>query len=87
MKSGTIFDNLLITDDAQLAKDECDKILKETVAGEKKMKDAKEEEDRKAAEAAAADEDEEEEEEEEEDVEGEDEIVRSKYITLVSWIK
>lgn len=62
-----MFDNFLMTDDVSLAKDECDKIMKETVAGEKKMKDAKEEEERKAAEAEAETEDDDEEEDEDED--------------------
>merc|ERR1719313_2971293 len=49
VKSGTIFDNLLITDDVEAAKAAADKI-KEGMEAEKKMKEAKDEEDRKKAE-------------------------------------
>uniref|UniRef100_F6Z781 Calreticulin n=2 Tax=Ciona intestinalis TaxID=7719 RepID=F6Z781_CIOIN len=47
VKSGTIFDNFLMTDDADFAKSECENILSTTVKGEKKMKDAHDEEERK----------------------------------------
>merc|ERR1712110_1025725 len=46
VKSGTIFDNLLITDDVDAAKAAADKI-KESMGAEKKMKEAKDEEKRK----------------------------------------
>merc|ERR1712178_490051 len=46
VKSGTIFDNLLITDDVDAAKAAADKI-KESMEAEKKMKEAKDEEKRK----------------------------------------
>merc|ERR1712196_542755 len=46
VKSGTIFDNLLITDDVDAAKAAADKI-KEGMEAEKKMKEAKDEEKRK----------------------------------------
>merc|ERR1719439_245764 len=49
VKSGTIFDNLLITDDVEAAKAAADKI-KVSMEAEKKMKEAKDEEDRKKAE-------------------------------------
>merc|ERR1719453_960613 len=49
VKSGTIFDNLLITDDVETAKAAADKI-KTSMEAEKKMKEAKDEEDRKKAE-------------------------------------
>jgi len=54
VKSGTVFDNFLITDDADVAKKECDNILDTTVKGEKKMKEAHEEEERKKADEEAA---------------------------------
>merc|ERR1712164_53712 len=46
VKSGTIFDNILITDDVDAAKAAADKI-KEGMEAEKKMKEAKDEEKRK----------------------------------------
>merc|ERR1711988_548693 len=49
VKSGTIFDNLLITDDVEVAKTAAEKI-KVSMEAEKKMKEAKDEEDRKKAE-------------------------------------
>ena len=46
----------MITDDPAFAKSECEEILKTTVKGEKKMKDAHDEEEKKkAAEAEAED--------------------------------
>lgn len=60
VKSGTIFDNILITDDEKEADDAADVILKETIEGEKKMKKELDEEERKKekeAEAAKADSD------------------------------
>jgi calreticulin len=52
VKSGTIFDNFLFTDDAEYAK-EAAAGFKATQDGEKKMKDAQDEEERKKAEAEA----------------------------------
>lgn len=46
VKSGTIFDNILITDDVEMAS-KMAKIVKTTQEGEKKMKEAQEEEKRK----------------------------------------
>lgn len=46
VKSGTIFDNILITDDIELASDIASGV-KNTQAGEKKMKEAQDEEQRK----------------------------------------
>lgn len=54
VKSGTIFDNFLISDDIEEAKAAADKIMAETVVGEKKMKEAHDEEEKKKAEEAAA---------------------------------
>merc|ERR1711998_170173 len=53
VKSGTIFDNLLITDDVDAAKAAADKI-KEGMEAEKKMKEAKDEEKRKKDEGGRA---------------------------------
>lgn len=50
VKSGTIFDNLLITDDAAHAKKYAEKTWKVTAEGEKKMKDKQDEVERKRAE-------------------------------------
>merc|ERR1712055_1105092 len=77
VKSGTIFDNILITDDIDLAKAQGDEVFKATKEGEKKMKDAQDEEERKKAEEEqkAAGDAESPEDEDEEDFEdsGEDE--------------
>lgn len=53
VKSGTIFDNVLITDDLEYAA-EAAKTAKATQDGEKKMKDAQDEEERKKVEAEAS---------------------------------
>jgi len=50
VKAGTIFDNILITDDIELAKSQGEEVFKATKEGEKKMKDAQDEEERKKAE-------------------------------------
>lgn len=52
MKSGTIFDNLLITDDLAYASKIAEG-AKATQSGEKKVKEAQDEEERKKAEAEA----------------------------------
>lgn len=52
VKSGTIFSNLLFTDNPETAK-EAASVFKTLQEGEKKMKDAQDEEERKAAEAEA----------------------------------
>ena len=68
VKSGTIFDNFLITDDEKYAEEFGNETWGETKDAEKKMKDEQDEEERKKAEEAAkAMEEEEEEEEGEED--------------------
>merc|ERR1712127_634793 len=85
VKSGTIFDNILITDDVAEAEERAKKYFEPTQAGEKKMKDAQDEEESKRREEEAKkreeeeglkedddfeeEEDEEEEEEEDEDFE------------------
>ncbi|XP_073977103.1 calreticulin [Rhodnius prolixus] len=72
VKSGTIFGNLLVTDDPEEAKTAAE-IVKEMQAGEKKMKEAQDAEENKKAEESMAsttktdDEDEDEDEEEEEE--------------------
>jgi len=65
VKSGTIFDNFLMTDEVEVAKERAQNILDTTVVGEKKMKE--EEEKKQAEEEAAAAEEEDEDEEEIED--------------------
>merc|ERR1719342_1912996 len=81
-KSGTIFDNMMITDDPAEAKAAGEALWAVTKEAEKKMKDAQDEEERKKAEAEAGekadDEDDEDlddldEEEEDEIKEGDDE--------------
>jgi len=50
VKSGTIFDNILITDDPAYAKKYAEQTWKVTAEGEKKMKDKQDEDERKRAE-------------------------------------
>merc|ERR1711988_224306 len=66
VKSGTIFDNLLITDDVEVAKTAAEKI-KVSMEAEKKMKEAADEEKRKKAEEDRAKAEEERKKKEEED--------------------
>merc|ERR1712003_464452 len=81
VKSGTIFDNVMITDDPEAAKKAGEDLWAVTKDAEKKMKDEQDEEERKKAEAEAkTDEDEDDEdlddveEDEEEKEEGHDEL-------------
>merc|ERR1712212_621319 len=88
VKSGTIFDNFLITDDADFAEEVGNETWGKTKDPEKKMKDTQDDEDRKKREEEEAknkeaekdsegddeDEEEEEEEEEEDDDAGHDEL-------------
>jgi calreticulin len=53
VKSGTIFNNVLITDDIELAKEKADAVWKSRYEGEKKMKEAMDEEERKKEEQEA----------------------------------
>merc|ERR1739844_16441 len=53
VKSGTIFDNLIITDDPAAAKTAGEELWAVTKEGEKKMKDAQDEEERKKADEEA----------------------------------
>lgn len=53
VKSGTIFDNILITDDPEYAKQYAEETFKKTVEGEKKMKEKQDEEQRKKDEEEA----------------------------------
>merc|ERR1719466_72005 len=73
VKSGTIFDNLLITDDPAAAKEQGDALWKVTKEGEKKMKDAQDEVERAKAEAEAGEKGEDDEEDEDLDDLDEDE--------------
>jgi len=82
VKSGTIFDNIMITDDPEAAKKAGEDLWAVTKDAEKKMKDEQDEEERKKAEAEAktdeAEDDEDlddiEEDEDEEKEEGHDEL-------------
>ncbi|KAF7987791.1 hypothetical protein HCN44_003654 [Aphidius gifuensis] len=55
VKSGTIFDNVLITDEPEVAAKFAEDVWKKTIEGEKKMKEAQDEEERKKSEAESAD--------------------------------
>ena len=59
VKSGTIFDNILITDDEDFAAEVGDELWGETKEGEKKMKDEQDEEDKKRREEEGEDDEEE----------------------------
>merc|ERR1712077_79082 len=73
VKSGTIFDNILITDDIEEAKKIGDETWGVTKDAEKKMKDEQDEEEKKKAEEEAKNaEDEEDEDEELDDIDDED---------------
>merc|ERR1712072_1301229 len=67
VKSGTIFDNLLITDDVEYAKQHGEKTWKAAQAGEKAMKEKADEEKRKKDEEERAKKEEERKKKEEED--------------------
>merc|ERR1711934_387442 len=71
VKSGTIFDNMIITDDPAAAKAAGEALWAVTKEGEKKMKDAQDEVERAKAEAEAGDKDDAE--DDEDDVKDEDE--------------
>ena len=68
VKSGTIFDNILITDDESFAEEVGAETWGKTKDGEKKMKDAQDEEERKQREAEAEEEGDDEEEDFDEDL-------------------
>ena len=87
VKSGTIFDNFMITDDPAAAKKAGEDLWAVTKDAEKKMKDEQDEEERKKAEAEAktdADEDDEDLDdiEEDEEEEKEDEVIIINHKTL-----
>merc|ERR1712203_532503 len=69
VNSGTIFDNIMITDDPEAAKKAGEDLWAVTKDAEKKMKDEQDEEERKKAEEEAKNE----EEEDDEDMDDEDE--------------
>jgi calreticulin len=77
VKSATIFDNILVTDDVSEAEEFAKETFEKTKVEEKKMKDEQEEEEKKKREEedpkAKKDEEKEEEKEEEEEEEGKDE--------------
>lgn len=66
VKSGTIFGNILITDDVKHAKEVGETVWKPMLAGEKKMKEAQDEEESKAEQKKTDDAEEEDEEDEDE---------------------
>jgi len=68
VKSGTIFDNVLVTDDPEHAKKVGEETWAVTKEGEKKMKEEQDEEEKKKAEEEAANADPEEDDEEDEDL-------------------
>ena len=72
VKSGTIFDNIMITDDPEAAKKAGEELWAVTKDAEKKMKDEQDEEERKKAEAEAK-KDEDEDDEDLDDVEEDEE--------------
>ena len=74
VKAGTIFDNLLITDDPAVAKKAGEDLWAVTKEAEKKMKDEQDEEEKKKAEEEAknADEEEDEDDEDLDDLDDED---------------
>merc|ERR1712136_296020 len=72
VKSGTIFDNVLITDDAAEAKKIGDELFKATSKAEKKMKDAQDEEERKKMEEEAKAKKDEKDDEDEDDEDADD---------------
>ena len=74
VKSGTIFDNFLITDDEKYAEEFGEETWGQTKDAEKKMKDEQDEEERKKAEEAAKAMEEEEEEDEGEGDEDDEEF-------------
>jgi len=79
VKSGTIFDNFLITDDVDFAKKVGDETWGVTKDAEKKMKDEQDEEERKKAEAEAPPkEDEDDEDLDDEDDDEEDDLTENK---------
>ncbi|KAK7603144.1 hypothetical protein V9T40_003143 [Parthenolecanium corni] len=69
VKSGTIFGNILITDDINVAKEIGDTVWKPMFEGEKKMKEAQDEAERKEQEQKKPEENDDEEEDEEEEAE------------------
>jgi len=71
VKAGTIFDNMIITDDPAVAKKHGEDLWAVTKVGEKKMKDEQDEEERKKAEEEAGSPDEDEDEDMEDDEEDE----------------
>merc|ERR1712168_1603777 len=72
VKSGTIFDNFLITDSPELAKKHGEEHWGVTKTGEKAMKDAQDEEEKKKAEEEAKNAEPEEDDEDDEDLDDED---------------
>ncbi|XP_057342115.1 calreticulin [Microplitis mediator] len=75
VKSGTIFDNVLITDDPEAASKFAEDVWKPNFEGEKKMKEAQDEAERKSMEAEKPEAPEEDDDEDDDDAEEEDNTV------------
>merc|ERR1712072_468553 len=87
VKSGTIFDNVLITDDIEEAKKQGDDLWKATSEAEKKMKEAQDEEEKKKADEEAKNsepEDDEDVDDEEFDDEDEDADIKKMQMNLMT---
>lgn len=72
VKSGTIFDNVLIADDLEVAHKFGEDVWKPTFEGEKKMKEAQDEEERKQRDKEAKETEESKDDEDDEDQDEED---------------
>ena len=83
VKSGTIFDNILVTDSVEYAETFAKETFEKTKEGEKKMKDEQDEKERKEREAeekkAKEEEDKKKAEEEDEEEEEEEEVRYATY--------
>nr|CAD7265242.1 unnamed protein product [Timema shepardi] len=77
VKAGTIFDNVLITDDPEHAKEFGEEVWRSTLEGEKKMKESQDEEERKKREEEAKSSPKEEEDEDEDEDEDDEAIEAS----------
>ena len=85
VKSGTIFDNVLITDDPAKAKEVGDEVWKALKDAEKAMKDEQDEAEKKKAEAEAKSSDDKEDDDDDEDLDDEEptdkEVIKTKNIS------
>ena len=74
-KSGTIFDNVLITDDLEVARKFGEEVWKPTLEGEKKTKEAQDEEERKQRQKESKENEDNKDDDEDEDADEEDNSV------------